>query len=132
MAALIPDDPAAELTLEEEMDKQDPLRHLMDLDSGLVVAPVSSTQAMTFLPNQSHSTENGMLKLSFAHDLLDVPRPLEITLAVDASPGCGGIAWPAGQVLTISISEFKLRNRPQQGFAYLSFPSLLIRYWQRI
>lgn len=105
MAALIPDDPAAELTLEEEMDKQDPLRHLMDLDSGLVVAPVSSTQAMTFLPNQSHSTENGMLKLSFAHDLLDVPRPLEITLAVDASPGCGGIAWPAGQILATYLIQ---------------------------
>lgn len=94
---------AAELIRDEELDKQDPLRHLMGLEDGLVEAPVSSHQALTFLPQQTHSLEDGgILKLSFSHDLNDVPRPLEIALAVDASPGCGGIAWPAGQVLHLS------------------------------
>ncbi|KAF5333328.1 hypothetical protein D9611_002251 [Ephemerocybe angulata] len=107
-----PSETMAELILDEELDKQDPLRHLMDLDGGLVEAPVSSTQALTFLPKQSHSVEDGgMLRLSFSHDLIDVPRPLEITLAVDASPGCGGIAWPAGQILATYLI--------QQGSGYL-------------
>jgi predicted nicotinamide N-methyase len=29
----------------------------------------------------------------------DPHNPLSISLAVDASPGCGGLAWPAGQIL---------------------------------
>ncbi|TEB35388.1 hypothetical protein FA13DRAFT_1788037 [Coprinellus micaceus] len=71
----------AELIRDEELDTQDPLRHLMDLEDG------------------------GILKLSFSHDLAGVPRPLEITLAVDASPGCGGIAWPAGQILATYLVQ---------------------------
>lgn len=94
----------AELIRDEELDTQDPLRHLMDLEGGLVEAPISSHQALTFLPQQTHSMQDGgILKLSFSHDLAGVPRPLEITLAVDASPGCGGIAWPAGQVHSHSL-----------------------------
>lgn len=97
---------AAELIRDEELDKQDPLRHLMGLEDGLVDAPVSSHQALTFLPEQTHTVEDGgILKLAFSHVLEGVPRPLEIALAVDASPGCGGIAWPAGQILATYLIQ---------------------------
>jgi hypothetical protein len=95
--------------LEERLDLKDPFRHLMkqrddDLQDvisagGLARASASTSELLTVLPQQCHSVEDdGLLKLSFSHDWKNVPSPLSISLHVDATPGCGGLAWPAGQV----------------------------------
>ncbi|KAF5320714.1 hypothetical protein D9619_001039 [Psilocybe cf. subviscida] len=96
-----------DIALEERLDTHDPLRHLMDdeeLDGvisadGLARASGSLSELLNVLPQQSHSTQDGLLKLSFAHEWSSIPNPLSISLVVDAAPGCGGLAWPAGQIL---------------------------------
>lgn len=98
-------DPAA-IALDELLDGQDPLRHLRhdsELDGiidskGLERASASSSELLTVLPQQSHSVQDGLLKLSFSHNWESPPSPISIFLAIDAAPGCGGLAWPAGQV----------------------------------
>ena len=68
----------------ERLDSQDPLRHLRATDEELV-------------PEQPKSIHNELVKI-------DVPlgesrdRTVQLALAVDAGPGCGGITWPAGEV----------------------------------
>ena len=88
-------------------DLDDPLGHLRQRDEeldgvisaeGLARVSASTSELLTVLPQQHHSVENGLLKLSFSHRWSNVPDPLSILLQVDASPGCGGLAWPAGQV----------------------------------
>ncbi|KAH9943016.1 putative methyltransferase-domain-containing protein [Epithele typhae] len=91
----------ADLALEEKLDALDPLRHLReddsDEDGAGIVAP------------QPPSIRNQSVELVFhtSHDTkTDVgPGAFTIALAVDASPGCGGIAWPAGEVLSAYIAH---------------------------
>ncbi|KAK2466437.1 hypothetical protein APHAL10511_002079 [Amanita phalloides] len=58
------------------------------------------------------SPKNEILLLSFNNGRDQ--NPISLSLYTDASPGCGGIAWPAGQILSNYIvkrgSEF-LQNR---------------------
>ncbi|KAI0028306.1 putative methyltransferase-domain-containing protein [Vararia minispora EC-137] len=68
---------------EERLDQQDPLRHLRE--------------HATIIPPQPTSVQNALLDLAVP---LPTPHPpIRLTLAVDAAPGCGGITWPAGEVL---------------------------------
>lgn len=98
--------PCGDIAREEELDHLDPLRHLKDdtelegiiSSDGLMRPSASASELLPALPEQSHSIEDGLLKLSFTHQWDSIPRPLSISLVVDASPGCGGLAWPAGQV----------------------------------
>ncbi|VDC06214.1 unnamed protein product [Peniophora sp. CBMAI 1063] len=74
------------LSDDERLDSQDPLRHLRATDEELV-------------PEQPRSIHDELVRL-------DVPmggspdKTVQLSLAVDAGPGCGGITWPAGEVLT--------------------------------
>ena len=70
-------------TLEEQLDDADPLRHLWDQDTD---------DLLPLIPAQLPSVRNETLHLSF--------QDITVTLKVDAGPGCGGIAWPAGEVLS--------------------------------
>jgi protein N-lysine methyltransferase METTL21A len=63
----------------EIQDNLDPLRHLRVDDDA-------------FIPTQPPSTHRQIQSQTFGDIQLD--------LLVDAGPGCGGIAWPAGQVLS--------------------------------
>ncbi|EAU84618.2 hypothetical protein CC1G_00137 [Coprinopsis cinerea okayama7 len=107
----------AELEVEEEQDLKDPLRHLMDTEESIVTVPPSChTHLLSFLPSQSNflDEKGGTLKLSFSHHWDSIPHPLDLSLSVDASPGCGGIAWPAGQILATYLvhkGPTHLRNR---------------------
>ena len=78
-----------DLALEEALDEQDPLRHLRNDDERDIV------------PVQPPSVHNQTLELTFptpgSVNADDVDK-VSIRLLVDASPGCGGIAWPAGEV----------------------------------
>ena len=73
-----------DIALEEKLDELDPLRHLRNDDD--------------IVPVQPKSVHNETLDLSFPPPPHGLPQAVAIRLAVDASPGCGGIAWPAGQV----------------------------------
>jgi hypothetical protein len=89
---------------DEELDILDPLRHLMeqledndDIDTGDRL----ESKLLSVLPRQSNSVQNEIHMLSFVNDHDASHPPVTITLSVDASPGCGGIAWSAGQVRTL-------------------------------
>ena len=80
--------------LEEQLDELDPLRHLRDGGS-------DEDGADIIVPAQLPSIHDQTIELAFPASrdpAVDVPPAVTIKLAVDASPGCGGIAWPAGEV----------------------------------
>ncbi|KAG6897221.1 hypothetical protein C0992_003419 [Termitomyces sp. T32_za158] len=82
-----------DLELDEALDEIDPLRHLMHQSDD------DDDEPKVLVPKQLHSVQGETLHLSFTS--LQHPHiKTEIALAVDASPGCGGIAWPAGEVLS--------------------------------
>jgi len=102
------------IALEELLDFQDPLRHLMQQQDdelqdvisfdGLARVSASASELLNVLPQQHHSVEGSVLKLSFLHQWDRHPNPMSIALHLDASPGCGGLAWAAGQVQFMSYS----------------------------
>lgn len=79
---------------EEALDALDPLRHLMHAAED---DDPEDTATSSLLPAQRPSIHNENLELSFPNPS-QPDEPVVIRLAVDASPGCGGIAWPAGEV----------------------------------
>ena len=85
--------------LDEQLDALDPLRHLMQQSQDIDSIDESS-KTLSVLPQQTRSVQDEIHRFSFINDR-DTSQPtIAITLSVDASPGCGGVAWPAGQVST--------------------------------
>ncbi|CEL57857.1 putative protein YNL024C OS=Saccharomyces cerevisiae (strain ATCC 204508 / S288c) GN=YNL024C PE=1 SV=1 [Rhizoctonia solani AG-1 IB] len=74
-----------EAILDEHLDKLDPLRHLRN-DSGEVPPQIPTVARQNI-------------------ELLLPPLKLPVKLMVDAGPGCGGITWPAGEVLSRYIAR---------------------------
>ncbi|KAH9950082.1 putative methyltransferase-domain-containing protein [Amylocystis lapponica] len=86
-----------DLVVEERLDALDPLRHFRNDDD---------PEGGGIVPVQPPSIQDRVIELSFPScSAENVPNPAVITLAVDASPGCGGIAWPAGEVLSAYIAQ---------------------------
>ncbi|KAF9246900.1 putative methyltransferase-domain-containing protein [Melanogaster broomeanus] len=84
-----------EIALDEALDALDPLRHLRNDEN-----VDHHDESQNVVPIQPRSVHNEMIRLSFPdHSADGCPAVIQITLKVDASPGCGGIAWPAGEVL---------------------------------
>lgn len=79
--------------LEENLDIIDPLRHLRN-DNKTDIVPV-----------QPPSIHNQTVQLQFPPSGEGASDPISIALAVDAAPGCGGIAWPAGEVLSAYLAR---------------------------
>jgi hypothetical protein len=87
---------ANELALEEALDALDPLRHFRYDDNDIQGHDPCD---VSVLPMQPQSAIKQITNLSFGgHISGEYREQLSIKLAVDASPGCGGVAWPAGQV----------------------------------
>ncbi|KZT26892.1 hypothetical protein NEOLEDRAFT_1155278 [Neolentinus lepideus HHB14362 ss-1] len=84
------------MKMEEELDFADPLRHLCKTDES----------QSEILPPQPVSVQNQIVQLSFTCGSPE--EQIQILLKVDASPGCGGLAWPAGEVLAAYLA---LRGR---------------------
>jgi hypothetical protein len=82
------------------------------------------------LPAQPASMHNQTINLSFP-----APSPVLVNLLVDASPGCGGIAWPAGQVwgsrnrqlitLTSAVMQVLAAYLAKRGTEYLEGKNIL-------
>jgi hypothetical protein len=81
---------------DEELDILNPLRHLMEQHEDNDID--RSTLLLSVLPPQLPSVQNEVHQLSFVNHSDPSQPPVTIALSVNASPGCGGIAWPAGQV----------------------------------
>lgn len=99
------------LAQEELLDAQNPLRHLMhaDVDIATTDELPGSKDYLSVLPRQSHSIRDKILLLTFQRSQCLI----SISLFMDASPGCGGIAWPAGQVrMCISFLRWESGRRP--------------------
>lgn len=80
-----------EIALDEALDISDPLRHFRTDASDFARDDEDST---VVVPSQPRSILGETIRLTFPVD-----SPLvSISLKVDASHGCGGIAWPAGEV----------------------------------
>ncbi|KAF9452143.1 hypothetical protein P691DRAFT_722431 [Macrolepiota fuliginosa MF-IS2] len=70
----------------------------------------SKSELLSVLPHQHFSESDGVLDLTFS---LSLNKHLQggkepqvsIRLIVDAAPGCGGIAWPAGQILSSYLTQ---------------------------
>jgi len=99
-----PPEPVAslnEIALDEALDALDPLRHLRSDASDFA----RDDEDTVVVPSQPRSILGETIKLTFP-----VNSPLvSISLKVDASHGCGGIAWPAGEV-----GSFFLNARARQ------------------
>jgi len=78
-----------EIALDEALDFIDPLRHLRANQS-------LEDDSQCIVPVQQQSTYNELIRLTFP---ARCSTAIHIAIKVDASPGCGGIAWPAGEVL---------------------------------
>ncbi|KAJ6627526.1 putative methyltransferase-domain-containing protein [Mycena sp. CBHHK59/15] len=72
--------------MDSDDEYTDPLNHFMQ----------QSSDGSSIVPNQQPSVRHGeMLRLSFGGST----STITVDLMLDASPGCGGVAWPAGEVL---------------------------------
>jgi hypothetical protein len=101
--------PRNDLALEELLDALDPLRHYFQSPTE-THDPISED---ILVPLQPSLTVKQIQEFSFGAKMPNThgfsPAPISISLAVDASPGCGGVAWPAGQVL----AEYLVRLGPE-------------------
>lgn len=110
------------LQLEEDLDTADPLRHYFSSADTTYVTPKPID---ALFPLQRPAVLKQITQLSFGNNI-DIP--ISISLAVDASPGCGGIAWPAGQVnffhfyvtCTTEVAEFLTVSTAVSGLGGIS------------
>jgi len=71
----------------------------------------SKSELLAVLPHQHFLESDGVLDLTFSlyhgemNCFIDEMREPQVSvkLAVDSAPGCGGIAWPAGQVRSLFV-----------------------------
>ncbi|KAN0124563.1 putative methyltransferase domain containing protein [Lactarius tabidus] len=104
-------EPGPSLDEHEHLDLVDPFHHLASADD----------PDLDLLPAQPPSIQDQIIQIDIP--LLDTDeslRTLSLSLAVNASVGCGGIAWPAGEVLARYIAR---RGKALQGLNVLELGS---------
>ncbi|KAK7060266.1 Protein-lysine N-methyltransferase efm6 [Paramarasmius palmivorus] len=104
---------------EQISDDDDPLKHLriVNGDENTGTSNLVRSELISgILPGQHYSLQDKTLTLTFSKQGSDQAGnagpdydQLSIILAVDASPGCGGVVWPAGQIL----SSYLFRKGPE-------------------
>jgi hypothetical protein len=102
---------------EENLDDIAPLWHLFpsdDSDDLLLPAPPPPR------------TDDHIVQINFLAPLNHQPeesyRTITLSLSVDPSPGCGGIAWPAGEVGSAFLTVVIYRHR----YLLFCFPFIVI------
>jgi protein N-lysine methyltransferase METTL21A len=106
-----PSNTTSQLSLAEEelLDAIDPLRHLCSADDP------------ELLPPQTPSICDQIIQVNIRAPSVhpeETHRTITLSLAVDSRPGCGGIAWPAGEV------------RPLVDYHHHDVPNLTnVRHW---
>lgn len=105
-----------EIALDEALDALDPLRHLRG-DECLG----GDDDPHGILPAQPRSMHNELVRLSFSGSA----PAIHIMLKIDATPGCGGIAWPAGEVRTFCLLDrvsFSRTRQTDHRFSQTTWP----------
>ncbi|KAG9317160.1 putative methyltransferase-domain-containing protein [Chiua virens] len=69
---------------------------LFDISEVTQLSEMAVIRGIFFLFNQDRHSMSSFSYHSSGHGC---STPIDIALKLDASPGCGGIAWPAGEVL---------------------------------
>ncbi|KAF8269714.1 putative methyltransferase-domain-containing protein [Lactarius quietus] len=96
---------------QEHLDLSDPFQQFASADDSDV------------LPAQPPSLRDQIIQINIERPSLDTDTSqgtINLSLAVDATPGCGGVAWPAGEVLARYISR---RGKALQGLNVLELGS---------
>lgn len=92
---------AAGIAHEEALDALDPFRCMMAVNPHTASSNHNDVQSHVLLPAQRPSVTAQTIQLDF-------PRseggPICVHLAVDASPGCGGVAWAAGMASLFTVT----------------------------
>ncbi|KAH7931371.1 hypothetical protein BV22DRAFT_999032 [Leucogyrophana mollusca] len=89
-----------EIAQDEALDAIDPLRHFRTAKDDFDV----HVKEPYLIPVQPRSVIDEVIQLSFPEKPIDGSQQVTVSLVVDASPGCGGVAWPAGEVLANYIA----------------------------
>jgi hypothetical protein len=112
------------LAHEEALHALDPLRHYFQSHDEIL------DQADALFPTQASPAAKEIVEFCFGANISPSPHSplarISINLAVDASPGCGGVAWPAGQVNFHSSSECSFEVH--QKSPYVSDIQVLAEY----
>lgn len=106
-----------EMEREEFLDYQDPLRHLRSPDADGVLVPA---QPPSILSQRTDLVIPG----------INPGDPgITVKLALDAAPGCGGIAWPAGEASDMIFvqpeASRKILSLSFRGRSILTGPQLV-------
>ncbi|KAJ3758049.1 putative methyltransferase-domain-containing protein [Lentinula raphanica] len=81
---------------EEEDNITDPFKFFRVGEENMGTRDLAKSELLSVLPGQHYSMNGKSLCLEISSN----SGPISINLQVDASPGCGGIVWPAGQILS--------------------------------
>lgn len=84
-----------QIDTDEALDLSEPLRHFSSSSSD----DLGVFDQTAIVAEQPRSVHAHIQELSFVNS---GRTDLSIKLQIDASPGCGGMAWPAGMVSVIS------------------------------
>ncbi|KAJ3743364.1 putative methyltransferase-domain-containing protein [Lentinula detonsa] len=84
---------------DEKYDITDPFRYFRVGEENIGTQDLVNSELLSVLPGQHYSLNGKTLRLEFESNN-EVQGSISISLQVDASPGCGGIVWPAGQILS--------------------------------
>lgn len=80
----------------------------MDEDIASTLGPyLGNDEQDSIAPKQSLTISSQIATVQASSGLPDCPS-FQIQLNVDAGPGCGGIAWPAGAVRSFLSLDMKL------------------------
>ncbi|KAI5124778.1 hypothetical protein M0805_005412 [Coniferiporia weirii] len=92
------DDDPEDVATAERLDGLDPLRHLRRDEQIAPAQPASVHNQLTRLvfPSGANVGRDDSRQQPQQHG---AEMTVHVLLRVDASPGCGGLAWPAGEVL---------------------------------
>ncbi|KAJ3936938.1 MAG: putative methyltransferase-domain-containing protein [Lentinula lateritia] len=79
---------------------EEPFRYFRVGEENVGTRDLANTELLSVLPGQHYSMTEKTLRLEFSGNDEKAKAMISISIRVDASPGCGGIVWPAGQILS--------------------------------
>ena len=111
-------------------DVEAPLRHFFSASDRVLDDDGDYSDNVMLLPTPAPSIRDQTIQINF-----ETPSPhrtIALSLSVDASPGCGGIAWPAGEVRYFQSYVYVMSLMPEVAYCPISifffFPSSIFPY----
>ncbi|KAF9076505.1 putative methyltransferase-domain-containing protein [Rhodocollybia butyracea] len=85
---------------DEIFDLDDPFKYCRIAEEKSGTRDLATTELVGILPGQHYLINEKILRFDFDTQNNQNTGTISISLRLDASPGCGGIVWPAGQILS--------------------------------